>query len=220
MDQSKLLDYLKEFATPARIQRFEDVIAHRTRHITVVLENIYQPHNASAVLRSCDCFGVQDVHIIENSNPYQVNDEIALGSEKWLSIYHYNKEKNNTLTCIEHLKNNGYKIAATTPHKNDFLISEIPIEEKTAFVFGTEITGISKEVEESADYFVKIPMFGFTESFNISVSAALVMYELSKRLYLSEISWQLTEEEKENILIEWFKNSIKSSEQLIKKFLS
>ena len=121
---------------------------------------------------------------------------------------------------MKQLKKEGYRIAATTPHKDDFLISNIPIEEKTAIVFGTELTGITKDVENMADYFVKIPMFGFTESFNISVSAALAMYELSKRLFSSEIKWQLSEDEKENILVEWIKNTIKSSDQLVKKFLS
>lgn len=220
MENSSLLAYLKPFVTQARMQRFEEVITHRTRHITVVLENIYQSHNASAVLRSCDCFGIQDVHIIENSNPYLVNEEIALGSEKWLSLYHYNTNENNTVSCLKQLKKEGYRIAATTPHKDDFLISNIPIEEKTAIVFGTELTGITKDVENMADYFVKIPMFGFTESFNISVSAALAMYELSKRLFNSEIKWQLSEDEKEIILVEWLKNTIKSSDQLVKKFLS
>jgi tRNA (guanosine-2'-O-)-methyltransferase len=219
MSDSGLFEYLKQFVTPARLQRFEEVISHRTRHVTVVLENIYQSHNASAVLRSCDCFGIQDVHIIENSNPYQVNEEIALGSEKWLSLYHYSSEKNNTVSCLEQLKKKGYKIVATTPHKDDFLISNIPLEDKIAVVFGTELTGITKDVENLADYFVKIPMFGFTESFNISVSAAIAMYELSKRLFCSEIKWQLSDADQEIILIEWLKNSIKSSDQLVKKFL-
>ena len=111
------------------------IIQQRTRHVTVALENIFQPHNASAVLRSCDCFGVQDVHVIENTNEYAPNREIDMGSSKWLNIQHYSETENNTLECINKLKAKGYKIVATTPHENDSFIDELPVDQPVALLF-------------------------------------------------------------------------------------
>ncbi len=195
-----------------------EVLAQRTRHLTVVLEDIYQPHNASAVLRSCDCMGVQDVHIIENKNKYELNPGIELGSAKWLNLTKYNKDENNTATCLQSLKDKGYRIVATTPHTRSCSISELPIDNKIALVMGTEMSGISSTVEEMADDFVVIPMFGFTESFNISVSTAICLYELMKRIRSSEIKWQLSHEEHEQILLQWMKGQMKKADLIEKEF--
>ncbi|NQX92861.1 MAG: TrmH family RNA methyltransferase, partial [Flavobacteriales bacterium] len=93
----ELIEYLKQFAKGERVALFENRVALRTRHLCLVLENIYQSHNISAVLRSADCFGIQDVHIIENSNEFEVNTEISLGASKWLSLHRYHRDsKNNT----------------------------------------------------------------------------------------------------------------------------
>src|SRR5690606_12525524 len=145
------------------------------------LENLFQPHNASAVLRSCDGFGIQDIHIIENYNKYKPNREIDMGSSKWLNTIKYKEKENNTVECIRHLKSKGYKIVATTPHENDCLIDDLPLDQPTALLFGTELTGLTKEALNEADAFVKIPMFGFTESFNISVSVALALYSVTQK---------------------------------------
>jgi tRNA (guanosine-2'-O-)-methyltransferase len=214
-----LAEYLSAFVSDERLNRFNTIIQNRTRHITIALENIFQPHNASAVLRSCDCFGVQDVHIIENDFKYEVNDDIALGSSKWLTLVKHNSTQNNTLACIDYLKKKGYRIIATTPHNNDTIIEDLPIDNKLALFFGTELEGISKEVMDHADGFVKIPMYGFTESFNISVSAALSLNVLISRLRKSQIAWQLSEDEKTGIKLQWLKNSIRDSELLEKEFI-
>lgn len=207
-NQQDLCNYLTSFISVERKKKFDEIIGKRTRHITVVLEDIYQPHNASAVLRSCDCFGVQDVHIIENKNQYTVNDEIALGSSKWLSLYKYS----TVTSCINQLKTKGYKIIATTPHKNDTTIHELDINQKTALLFGTELKGISEDVLEQADGFVKIPMFGFTESFNISVSVALCLHTLVHKLHKENIFKQLSEFEKGEVMLNWLRNSISKPE--------
>lgn len=215
----KLIDYLKDFTTESRLKRFDDVLQFRTRHITVALEDIYQSHNSSAVLRSCDCFGIQDVHIIESENEHIVNPDVALGSSQWLNIYKYSHSENNTKKCIENLKTQGYKVYATTPHKNNFLINEIDVSEKTALIFGTESDGLSESAMNLEDGFVKIPMFGFTESFNISVSAAIFMFNLTQRLRASDIDWKLTISEQTDLKLNWLKQTIKSAELLEKKFL-
>jgi tRNA (guanosine-2'-O-)-methyltransferase len=217
--KQQLLSYLQEFITPNKKNKFEDLILQRTRHVTIVLEDIYQPHNASAVLRSCDCFGIQDVHIIENMNKYEVNPDVALGSSKWLNLIKYREKENNTESCLKKLKSDGYRIIATTPHENDFTPETLPLNQKVALVFGTELAGLSQVALNQADGFVRIPMYGFTESFNISVSAALLLFALTDRLHKSDIQWQLTEEEKLDIMLDWTKTVIKKSELLEKIFL-
>lgn len=218
--QTELINYLRDFATDERWQKIEAVVHQRTRHLTVVVEDIYQPHNASAVLRSCDGFGVQDVHIIENNNQFEASSQVTIGADQWLSLSRY-KEPNtdNTEACFNHLKQVGYKIIATSPHEDDVNLNDLPITEKTALVFGTELNGISDRAKELADGFVKIPMAGFSESFNISVSAAVCLYNLTRRLRASQVDWMLSEEEMEALKLTWLKQSIKAGEQLEKAFL-
>jgi tRNA (guanosine-2'-O-)-methyltransferase len=212
----ELITYLSQFISESRRNKFDKVLDYRTRFITIVLEDIYQPHNASAVLRSCDIFGIQNIHIIENKNAYTVNKDIAMGSPKWLSLHKYRKEENNSLTCINKLKEQGYRIVATTPAENDCLLEDLKVDQPLALFFGTELTGISDTVRAHADEFVRIPMFGFTESFNISVSAALCLHTLVSKLHLSPTNWHLKEEERDELLLRWLRNSIPKVE-LIEK---
>lgn len=221
MDQQKkkeLIEYLSGFISEKRKQRFDEVIANRTNHLRIVLEDLYQAHNASAVLRSCDCFGIQNVHFIENRNNYKISADVAMGSSNWLTIHRHSKGENNTRETLLHLKSLGYKIVATTPHKNDYTIDTLPVDKKIALVFGTEIDGISPDVYEIADDFVKIPMYGFTESFNISVCAALCMYELTTRMRKEIKEIALTDEEQTNVYFDWLKTSISTSEGLIENY--
>ncbi|MEM7797959.1 MAG: RNA methyltransferase, partial [Chloroflexota bacterium] len=178
-----LVAYLSQFVTPHKKQLIKEIINLRTQHITVLLENIYQPHNASAVLRSCDCFGVQDVHIIEDENPYRINPEVAMGATKWLTLHRYAlPQLNNTDLCLSQLKAQGYKIVATTLREGSISLLDFPIDKKIALCFGTEAEGLSEQIHAEADYFLQIPMYGFTQSYNISVSAALCLFELTKKL--------------------------------------
>jgi tRNA (guanosine-2'-O-)-methyltransferase len=213
MEKDKwLLQQFYEHISTNKVEKFDSIIEDRTRHITVALENIFQPHNASAVLRSCDCFGVQDVHIIENDNTYAPNKEIDMGSSKWLNQYHYSEKENNTVDCINTLKAKGYKIIATTPHENDCLIEDLAVDQPIALLFGTEATGLSDLAMKHADGFVKLPMYGFTESFNISVSVALALFHLTERMRKDEnINWQLSEKEKVSIRLDWAKKVVKHS---------
>lgn len=217
--QKELFQYLSQFISENKIDLFEKNIKNRTKYITVVLEDLYQPHNISAVLRSCDCFGIQDVHLIENSNKYEPYRNVTAGSEKWLSIYKYNKKESNTVQCLNKLKNDGYAIIATSPHHDSVTIKDLPLNKKVALVFGTELEGISDEVVAHADGFVKIPMYGFTESFNISVAAALSLYQIKQNLENSSIHWELNDFEKNEILSLWAERGIKMGKQLKEKFL-
>ena len=214
-----LITYLREFSTESRWERIQEIVQKRTRHLTVVVEDIYQPHNASAVLRSCDGFGIQDVHIIENKNEFEPSSQVTIGADQWLTIHRYNQPKvDNTELCFNTLKEQGYKVIATTPHKEDTNLNALDISGKTALVFGSEIDGISDRAMELADGFMKIPMYGFSESFNISVSAAVCLYNLTRRLRTSEIPWPLDTEEMEELKLKWLRQSIRAGEELEKAF--
>lgn len=217
---AKLLDHLFSFITLERKDLFNKIAENRTNYITVALEDIFQPQNASAVLRTCDCFGIQNVHIIENRNKFQVDTEVALGSSKWLTLNKYNALENNSLAAIKSLKEKGYRIVATSPHSNDVDLPDFDIEKgKFALVFGSELPGISEIITAEADEFLKIPMFGFTESFNISVSAAIILHHLSDKMRRSiGLKWQLTEAEKVELKIQWIRNTIKKSNLIEKRF--
>lgn len=207
-----LLAYFSGFITEERNSLFNKVLDERTRYITIALENIYQPQNASAAMRSVDCFGLQDVHVIENSNSFEVDREVAMGSTKWLNVSRYNKGKDNTLEAIKNLRTNGYRIIATTPHEGDTNLEDFDLSKgKVALFFGTELTGISDTVKNEADEFLKIPMHGFTESFNISVSASVILHHLTLKLRQSDINWKLSEEDRLAVKLEWMRRCIKSS---------
>jgi tRNA (guanosine-2'-O-)-methyltransferase len=218
--KTELLKYLSEVVTPERLALYDRIIESRTNYITVVLEDIFQPQNASAVLRTCDCFGVQNVHVIENRNRFQVDTEVAMGSSKWITLNRYHKKKNNSLDAIQALKKKGYRIIATSPHSDDTELPDFDISKgKTALVFGSELPGISEIITSEADEFLKIPMFGFTESFNISVSAAIILYQLTQKLHNSEsIDWHLTEEEKTDLKLQWIRNTVKKSGLIEQRF--
>lgn len=212
------INKLSVLVTEERLALFNNVLDKRTRYISVALEDIYQPHNASAVLRTSDCFGIQDVHIIENKNEYNVNPDVALGANKWLTMKKHNQLENNTIEAIKYLKSNGYRVIATTPHTNDVNIEDFDLQKgKAVFFFGTEMHGLSKTMMDNADEYVKIPMHGFTESFNISVSASIILHHLSGKLRNSNINWQLTENEKQQILFKWLMTSIKRSNVVLKE---
>ncbi|MCX6227430.1 MAG: RNA methyltransferase, partial [Bacteroidia bacterium] len=208
-----LIDYLSQFTTPRRFQLLKEVAANRTRYITPVLEDIYQPQNASAVLRTCDCLGIQDVHIIEERNRYKLNPDVELGSAQWLNLIRYNKPEGNATAAIQNLKASGYRIVATTPHAKDVSLNNFDLSGgKIALLFGTELKGLSEQAMNLSDEFIRIPMTGFTESYNISVSVAIVAYSLMRDLRNSSLTWRLTDEEQKLLILEWLRKSIKSSE--------
>jgi len=217
-EKQELIDYLRNFISEERYRRIQEIASQRTRHFSIVIENLYQSHNMSAILRTAECLGMQEVHIIENNFQYEISPQVALGANKWLSIYQYNNLKNNTIQCLETVKKQGYKIIATLPNKNDCLLDEIPIDEKTAFVFGTELDGLTQEAIAMSDGFVKIPMYGFTESYNVSVSVALTMMNVNERLRKSNINWKLSEEERIDLEIQWVKKTIKDAERVVGRF--
>jgi len=215
-----LIQFLSGFVTPERLALFNNILSFRTNYITVVLEDIFQTQNASAVLRSADCFGIQTVHAIENRNEFQVNADVVRGASNWVSVNRYNQGSMNTVAAIKKLKQEGYRIIATSPHEHDVALEDFDLEKgKAAFIFGTERPGLTDIAKNEADEFMKIPMVGFTESLNLSVSVAVTIHHLTDKLRNhSDIDWHLTNQEKQRLLLHWLKLSIKRADLLEKKY--
>ncbi|MBC3847018.1 RNA methyltransferase [Winogradskyella echinorum] len=214
MQNSKLLEYLETYLTDNRRERFNNVLKKRTKHFTVATEDVYQLHNTSAVMRSCDVFGIQEVNIVEEVNSKSIDREIAMGAQKWVDLNRYNTTK----SCIADLKAKGYQIVATTPHAEDCDLIDFDITNKSCFFFGRETEGLSQQVLDHADCFLKIPMVGFTESLNISVSAAIILQHVTAQLRKSTINWQLSEDEILEKRFDWIKKTIKNYEAIVEHY--
>ena len=220
MDQEQILSLLARHVTEKRLERILSVSAMRTRYLTVVLEDLYYSQNASAVLRSCDCFGVQDVHVIENNNPLPtINRHVALGTTNWLTIERHNRTGENTRDALLRLKNEGYRIVATVPAGGAVSLYDFDLSTgKTALLFGNERQGVSEIARQEADEFLTIPMVGFAESFNISVSAAVCLADLTRRLHTGKLPWRLSEEELIELRLKWVRRSAKRAGELEEEY--
>lgn len=214
MADLKLLEYLESYLTENRKQRFKTVLAQRTKYFTVATEDVYQLHNTSAVIRSCDVFGIQEVNIVEEINSKRIDREIAMGAQKWVDLNRYHTTK----SCIEDLKSKGYQIVATSPHAKDCDLIDFDISKRSCFFFGRETEGLSDRVLEEADCFLKIPMVGFTESLNISVSAAIILQHVTSKLRKSDIKWQLTEAEQIEKRFDWIKKTLKDYDAIVERY--
>ncbi|SHI96146.1 TrmH family RNA methyltransferase [Pseudozobellia thermophila] len=211
MDDKQLLDYLEGFITEERKLRFSEILQERTKFLTVAMEDVYQMHNTSAVIRSCDVFGIQEAHVIENRFGKRLDKNIAMGAQQWVDVHRYG----TTSQCIDSLKAKGYRVVATSPHNDSCYLEDFKIQGKTAFLFGTEKEGLSEEALQKSDGFLKIPMLGFTESLNISVSAAIILQHLTTELRKTPFDWRLTEGEKLEKRLDWTKKSIKSIDKIL-----
>lgn len=215
--KATLYEQATQFFSENKRALFDRLAPLRTRHISVVLEDIYQSHNASAVLRSCDCFGVQDVHVVEARNPFNPAGDVAVGSSKWVDYYRYNSIQD----VYRNLHAKGYRIVATLPHENDTMIGDLDISQPTALVFGTELTGLTQEAIDGADAYVKIPMYGFTESFNISVCAALSLFSLTERMRRdTTLQWRLSDDDLLDLKLHWAMQAVKDGEKVIKNLIN
>lgn len=218
--QDKLIEYLGSFISKTRKDAIEKVLQYRTRQITVVLEDIFKHHNANAVIRTCECMGIQDLHVTEDHYAFEPATNILQGAAKWINLYRYNDyNHNNSEQCIRHLKNQGYQILIAHPDPAGMHLEEVSLEGKTALVFGSELDGISKTARELSDASLFIPLYGFTKSYNVSVSVALVLYRLIHKIRSGNYPWQLSNQEKKVLRLKWYKSTVRSSELLEKKFL-
>jgi tRNA (guanosine-2'-O-)-methyltransferase len=158
-----------ELLLAPRKERIAQVVAQRTRSLSVVLDRLEDTFNMAAVLRTCEGMGVQDIHIIENPEvPFEPNRKVTQGCDKWLTLNVYPDAR----SCFERLKAGGYKIWVSAARQGAVSLTELRFDGKVALVFGNERTGVSEEVLANADGVFWIPMRGFTQSFNISVAVS------------------------------------------------
>lgn len=219
--EHKVLEHLSQFVSDHKKQFVEKVLNERTRHVTIILEDIYQSQNASAVIRTAECMGLQDIHIVENTAKYQLNIRVLKGSYKWMNLERYRtREVNNTKTCFERLKGEGYKILVADPAEDGVSIQDVPIDQgKIALLFGNELRGVSTYAQEHADQRIRIPMYGFTESLNISVSVAICMNTLITKLHAADNNFGLSEDEKDILRLNWFRKMVKKSDIIEREFV-
>lgn len=214
--RKSLINYLLSHLTPHKQKRLQEVVVQRTRHAVVLLEDLYQAHNASAVLRSCDLFGIQEVHSVEERHKFVVHNGVAKGAAQWLDVVHHT----DITQAIKGLKERGYRIVATTPHKEAVMLPDFPVDKKFVFMFGTEDVGLTEQAFNLADEFVKIPMVGFTESFNISVSVALCLYQVTQAMRSQNSAWQLNEQQQLDVLHSWLKTLLPHADHLEQEWLN
>jgi len=213
VDPHKVIEILEEFVSENKLAHIDRVLANRTRHATLVFEDIDKPHNISAVLRTAECMGIQDLHFIKNQNSYNINPGITQGAGKWVTLHHHNKSDDNVAACYDQLRAKGYQIYATSLHETSRSIEDLDVSQKTALVFGTEADGISEKAGKQADGYVHIPMQGFTESFNLSVSAAICLTVLKSKLR----HWPpLEEHEKIELRSEWYRKIVREADLILK----
>jgi tRNA (guanosine-2'-O-)-methyltransferase len=222
--KQELINHLFEYITENKRKKIEEISAFRTRYLTLVLEDIEESKDASAVIRTCDCFGIQEINIVENNSRYRINPDVTMGSSKWIDINQFKSPKlpekptDNTSICLDFLKTKNYKIIAMTPNPAAISLEELPVDHKIALMFGSEEKGLSEMALKKADFRVRIPSYGFSESYTISVSAAISINFLMAKILNSGIPIFLTETELIDLKLKWIKKVIKKAEMLEKKF--
>ena len=208
------LDYMTEFLTEERKEVLRRTLAQRTHYMRIMTENMFHPQNASAIMRHCEAFGIQQIHTVEDRCKFDPSVNIVRGTQKWVDVEHHD----TTAEALKALKSEGYRIIATTPHRCSSTPETFDVTKgKFALVFGTEHAGISEEVIEAADEFLMIPMCGMVESLNVSASAAILIYMLSQRIREQVGGWQLSEQEQLRLLTRWTMSSVRDYEGILRK---
>ncbi len=207
-------DYMSGFLTGERIQTLRRTLALRTRYMTILTENTFHPQNASALVRHCEAFGVQDLHTVETMCRFDPSVNIVRGTDKWIDIIRHD----STEEAIASLKASGYRIVATTPHRESCTPETFDVEKgRFCLVFGTEHAGVSPQIISAADEFLRIPMCGMVESLNVSASAAILIYMLSQRMRLSDVAWRLSEAECSEVMFRWVMSSVRDARRILER---
>ncbi|EMR02199.1 TrmH family RNA methyltransferase [Cesiribacter andamanensis] len=219
--EQRLLQELEKMVSPNKKSLIDQVLQNRTRYLTVVLENIQKPHNASAVLRTIECLGLQEFYMIEPGKAYKANPGVVKGAIKWVDVERFGvAEADATARCIQQLRRKGYRIAVTSPHSQGYSPDELPLDAPLALFFGNEQEGLSATALAGADYHVQIPMWGFTESYNLSVSASICVYTLMQRLRASALPWRLSSSQQQALRLHWYRKLVPGADLFERQLLS
>ena len=203
---------LEPFMLEGRSERLREVAAYRTRGLTVLLDGVHDPHNLSAVVRSCDAFGLLDLHVIESQARFRVRSKISQGCEKWLDIHRHAGPEN----AIDTLRASGHELWVADASKDSIPVDQVPFQKRLALVFGNEHRGASAKLREAANGTFHIPMHGFSESFNISVAAAITLAIAARqRERLLGRHGDLSPEEQKALVWNWQKRSVKHAKLIL-----
>lgn len=215
IDTVELIEKLKEFISPERFDKLASRLDFRTRYMLLGLEDIFYPHNASATIRSAEAFGIQEIHAVQSLCHFSPSRHIVRGTDQWVDIERWQ----STPELVENLKSRGYRIVVTAPRKGGSTLENFDVAKgKFALFMGTEKTGISDWLMEQADDAIYIPMVGFAESLNISVSAAIITQELTSKIRKMDPSvWQISTQDRQELLLKWVKCSIRDVDNIIKR---
>jgi tRNA (guanosine-2'-O-)-methyltransferase len=219
INYKEFFDFVKQFLTEDRLNRFFSVINGRIANVQLILEDVYQSHNASAILRTCDAMGIQYINVIEKRNKFNPNKDICLGSDKWVDILPYSGQ-NGLADCIKMLKQRNFTVIATSSHLHDAYTPEtLPIDNPVALMFGVEREGLSDEALALANKYLYIPMYGFAESLNVSVAAGISLFTITHRIRKENKVLKLTDDEYYKILSKWSLINLTNPEFYINTFL-
>ncbi|QCX53861.1 RNA methyltransferase [Elizabethkingia sp. JS20170427COW] len=213
--KKELYEYMRGFLTEERLKKIDSYAEESSDFVLPVMENIYQFRNAAAIVRSVEACGFHKIIALEEENEFNPNARVSKGADTWMQIERLPKN----IESLQKIRDKGYKILAISPEKDAVSLPDYKIEGPIALVFGTEKAGVSQEVINFADETVIIPMYGFTESFNVSVAAGICMYDLKQRLIKSDLEYKLSEEKKIDLKIRWAVNSTRSGEEVLNHFL-
>lgn len=215
IQKQRLYTYLTELITPQKLTKIENLAKNRSQFIVPVIEDIYQFRNAGAIIRSMEAFAFQKLIALEKNNKFIPEGAVARGADKWITIQFMKSGRESLLE----IKKAGYQLVAVSPEKQAVNLSDFEITKPLALIFGTEFEGVTQETLEIADECIKIPMYGFTESLNVSVAAGISFYEMRKKLENSNLEWKMTEEEMLDLKIKWAKASVSSGEEIAEHYL-
>ncbi|MBP7172967.1 MAG: RNA methyltransferase [Cloacibacterium sp.] len=213
---SETFEYLKQFLTSDRLRKIEHYSLESSDFVLPVMEDVYQFRNAAAIIRSVEACGFHKVVALEESNTFNPNLSVTKGADTWVEV----ERMPRNLASLQNIKERGYKIIAVSPEKNAQSLPDYQLSQPIALVFGTELEGVTTEILDFADETLAIPMYGFTKSFNVSVAAAICMYELKQKLLKSDFNYSLNKEKLLQLKIRWAVNSIRSGEEILKHYLN
>lgn len=196
---------LEPLATEARSERLKSILTKRTGSVTVVFDHPRDPHNGSAVLRSCDAFGVQRVHVICGQEQFAASRMVAKGSDRWVDIIHHESAE----VATRFLRADGFRLLVTHP-EGRLKPSDLCSLDKVALILGNERDGVSPELSRLADDTVQVPMRGFVESLNVSVTAGILVQAACQ-----DRPGDLREPEQQNIYARWLRKSVPRADEVL-----
>jgi tRNA (guanosine-2'-O-)-methyltransferase len=211
-----IIEALRPQTSDERMERIENVLDARVDSVTVVIENLYDPHNGAAAMRSVEAFGLTTMHFVDPGERFTASSKVTIGCDKWVNSEHHQGIDN----CAKAIHEQGGLLYATLPDA-DLTLEDVDVSKPVALVFGNEHDGLSERAIEVCDRAVRIPMFGFTRSFNLSVSVALCLSRVTarRREHLGA-SGDLEEAERTRLRARWYALGVRGVEGIIARHVS